>query len=135
MTKTAIGVEKVQKVEVVDMSKNKNIDAMVKCTNCGNKFPEKEVVYDGDEDMEFCPYCGEGGCIETLEDPGVESQKKYNEQIRNCDYIIEQATELRALLSHKNDSMMNYNFPRALADVEAIKTTLAKVEEFVKRFK
>lgn len=135
MMKTAIGVEKVRKVEVFDMSKNKNIDTMVKCTNCGNKFPEKEVVYDGDENMGFCPYCGEGGCIETLEDPGVENQKKYNKQIGNCNYIIKQAIELRALLSHKSDSMMNYNFPRALVDVEAIKSALAEVEEFVKSFK
>lgn len=132
MMKTAIGVEKVQKVEVVDMSKN--IDAMVKCTNCGNKFPEKEVVYNGDEDMEFCPYCGEGGSLESIK-PDVTNQEKYNVQKRYCDCIIQDANELRALFSHKNDSMMNYNFPRALADVEAIKSALAEVEEFVKSFK
>lgn len=45
-----------------------NIKYEVKCTNCKKEFFEREIVYDGDEDMEFCPYCGEGGCIVDLED-------------------------------------------------------------------
>lgn len=38
----------------------------VRCNNCMEVFDEKELVYDGDEDMEFCPYCGGGGCIMDL---------------------------------------------------------------------
>lgn len=38
----------------------------VRCNNCMEVFDEKELVYDGNEDMEFCPYCGDGGCIMDL---------------------------------------------------------------------
>lgn len=38
----------------------------VRCNNCMEVFDEKELVYDGDEDMEFCPYCEKGGCIMDL---------------------------------------------------------------------
>ena len=37
--------------------------AKVKCENCEKIFDEREVIYDGEEDMDFCPYCGEGGEI------------------------------------------------------------------------
>ena len=40
----------------------------VRCNNCMKEFFEYEIIYDGEEDMEFCPYCGEGGCIMDLED-------------------------------------------------------------------
>lgn len=33
------------------------------CNNCGAVFDEEKIVYDGDMDMEFCPECGEGGCL------------------------------------------------------------------------
>lgn len=33
----------------------------VRCNNCMEIFDEKELVYDGEEEMDFCPYCGEGG--------------------------------------------------------------------------
>nr|DAH15371.1 MAG TPA: zinc-ribbon domain protein [Caudoviricetes sp.] len=39
---------------------------MVKCTNCMKEFDECEVVYDGDDDMEYCPMCGECGCLMDL---------------------------------------------------------------------
>lgn len=38
----------------------------VRCNNCMEVFDEKELIYNGDEDIEFCPYCGEGGCIMDL---------------------------------------------------------------------
>jgi hypothetical protein len=30
-------------------------------------FPESEVVYDGGEDREYCPRCGEGGYLADME--------------------------------------------------------------------
>ena len=39
---------------------------MVRCINCKKEFHENEVIYDGDEDMEFCPYCGEGETIRDI---------------------------------------------------------------------
>ena len=35
--------------------------AKVRCRNCMEVFDEKELIYDGEEDMDFCPCCGEGG--------------------------------------------------------------------------
>lgn len=35
----------------------------VRCENCENVFDERELIYDGEEDMDFCPYCGEGECF------------------------------------------------------------------------
>ena len=40
----------------------------VKCNNCMKVFEEDEIVYDSDDDMEYCPYCGDGGCLMDLED-------------------------------------------------------------------
>lgn len=37
---------------------------MAKCNNCGKTFFEEKVIYDGEEDMDFCPECGEGNCID-----------------------------------------------------------------------
>lgn len=42
---------------------------MVRCNQCMKVFHENEIIYGGDEDMEFCPRCGEGGCLMDLENP------------------------------------------------------------------
>ncbi len=42
---------------------------MVRCNQCMKVFHENEIIYDGDEDMELCPRCGEGGCLMDLENP------------------------------------------------------------------
>lgn len=39
----------------------------VRCNNCMKEFDEQKIIYDGD-DMEYCPYCGECGCLMDLED-------------------------------------------------------------------
>lgn len=36
---------------------------IVKCNNCGKTFFEHSIIYDGDEDKEFCPECGEAGSL------------------------------------------------------------------------
>lgn len=40
----------------------------VRCNNCMKVFDEKTIIYDGDEDMEFCPHCGESGCLMDLKE-------------------------------------------------------------------
>ena len=35
----------------------------VRCNQCMNIFDEDEIVYDSERDMEFCPKCGEDGCL------------------------------------------------------------------------
>lgn len=40
----------------------------VRCCNCEKEFDEKDIVYDGNTDTEYCPYCGESGCLMDLED-------------------------------------------------------------------
>lgn len=42
-------------------------ESMVRCNNCMEVFEESKIVYDGDMDMEFCPCCGEGGCLMDLD--------------------------------------------------------------------
>lgn len=39
----------------------------VRCNNCMKEFDEKEIVYDGETDKEYCLYCGESGCLMDLE--------------------------------------------------------------------
>ena len=36
---------------------------MTKCENCGSVLKEDQLIYDGEEDMDFCPNCGEGNCF------------------------------------------------------------------------
>ena len=52
-------------------------------------------------------------------------------QKTHCDYIVEQAKELRALFSYNSKSMIELNKTRALADIEAIKNSLAELKLYV----
>lgn len=52
--------------EIIKLSNKYSDTVIVKCINCGKQLTETEIIYDGDEDMEFCPYCGEGGRIRNL---------------------------------------------------------------------
>ena len=45
-----------------------NFESKVRCNQCMKVFFENEIVYDEDKDMEFCPYCGESGCLMDLSD-------------------------------------------------------------------
>ena len=35
----------------------------VRCNQCMKVFDEERIVYDGEDDIEYCPECGEGGCL------------------------------------------------------------------------
>lgn len=39
---------------------------MVRCNMCMNIFDEEEIIYDSKHDIEFCPECGESGCLMDL---------------------------------------------------------------------
>lgn len=39
----------------------------VRCNQCLEIFDEEEIVYDGDEDEEYCPKCGESGCLMNID--------------------------------------------------------------------
>ena len=52
-------------------------------------------------------------------------------QKTHCDYIIEQAEELKALFSYNSKSMIELNKTRALADIEAIRNSLAELELYI----
>ena len=46
--------------------------AKVRCNNCMEVFEERKIIYDSEEDMEFCPCCGEGGCLMDLTEEEAE---------------------------------------------------------------
>ena len=40
-----------------------SFENMIRCNNCMEKFHENEIIYKEKEDKEYCPYCGESGCL------------------------------------------------------------------------
>lgn len=52
-------------------------------------------------------------------------------QKTHCDYIVEQAEELKALFSYDSKPMIELNKTRALADIEAIRNSLAELELYI----
>ena len=36
-------------------------ESIVRCNHCMKVFYEKEIIYDEENDVEKCPYCGESG--------------------------------------------------------------------------
>ena len=46
----------------------------------------------------------------------------------HCDWIIEQARELKALFQYESATMIEQNKIRALADIETIKNSLSELE-------
>lgn len=52
-------------------------------------------------------------------------------QKTHCDYIVEQAEELKALFSYNSKSMIELNKTRALADIEAIRNSLVELELYI----
>lgn len=44
---------------------------IVRCKCCDEEYDEKELIYDGEMDMEFCPYCGEGNSVVNVSEQEV----------------------------------------------------------------
>lgn len=56
----------------------------VRCNMCEGIFDEKDIVYDGEEDKEYCPLCGESGCLMDLPD-----EESKNLEVNNMKQIPE----------------------------------------------
>ena len=52
-------------------------------------------------------------------------------QKTHCDWIVEQAKELKELFSYESNNMINLNKLRALASIETIKNSLAELEDYI----
>lgn len=49
----------------------------------------------------------------------------------HCDYIVENAKELKALFAYNSETMIKNNKIRALCDIESIKNSLAELELYI----
>ena len=49
----------------------------------------------------------------------------------HCDYIMEQAKELKALFSYRSDGIIKANKIRALADIQAIQNSINELKAYV----
>ena len=49
----------------------------------------------------------------------------------HCDWIIEQAKELKALLSYKSERMIELNKTRALADIDTMFQSLSELRLYI----
>lgn len=43
----------------------------IRCNNCMEVFDENLIVYDKNENMEFCPCCGKSGCLMDLSEDEI----------------------------------------------------------------
>lgn len=50
----------------------------------------------------------------------------------NCDWIIEQARELKALFSYNSEPMIRLNRTRALCAIQSAKDSLSELELYIK---
>lgn len=50
----------------------------------------------------------------------------------NCDWIIEQARELKALFSNNSESIIKLNKTRALSAIESARDSLSELESYIK---
>lgn len=49
----------------------------------------------------------------------------------HCDWIVEQATELKALFSYNSEKMVELNKSRALADIQNIENSLSELKLYI----
>lgn len=49
----------------------------------------------------------------------------------HCDWIIEQAKELKALLSYESENMINLNKTRAMADISTMEDSLRELKLYL----
>ena len=61
-----------------------NFENMVRCNNCMKSFHENEIVYNEAEDKEYCPHCGENGCLMDLTEEETEAETVMNHYDEGC---------------------------------------------------
>ena len=65
------------------------------------------------------------GCIKATEIDDITIHKAH------CDWIVNQAMELKALFSHNSEKMVELNKSRALADIETMTHSLSELKLYV----
>lgn len=79
--------------------------------------------------------------IETLLNLDLETQDKdvketgYKANIANCDWIITQAKELKALLAYNSDRMIVLNKVRALSAIDTAMSSLRELQAYIESVK
>lgn len=44
----------------------------VRCVWCENEFKEDKILFDEKNETEYCPFCGESGCLMDLDEESDE---------------------------------------------------------------
>lgn len=57
----------------------------------------------------------------------------FDTAIGNCEWLIEHAQELRALLAYRSDVMINGNLARAMSAIETMRDALGEIEGFLNK--
>lgn len=47
----------------------------VRCVWCENEFSEDKILFNEETETEFCPFCGESGCLMDLDDKNENDNK------------------------------------------------------------
>lgn len=47
----------------------------VRCVWCENEFSEDKVLFNEETETEYCPFCGEIGCLMDLDDENENDNK------------------------------------------------------------
>ena len=89
-------------------------------------------AYNGDcmADEDKCKKCADYVC--DFEE--IQNQSEIDDIVihkSHCDWIVKQATELKALFSYNSERMVELNKSRALADIETIKNSLSELKLYV----
>lgn len=73
----------------------------VRCNNCMKIYDEDKLIYDEDDNTEYCPYCGESGCLMDINTRAVitDTQKVTEMLLRN--YLINIKTEKAIINAEK----------------------------------
>ena len=61
----------------------------------------------------------------------TKSLAAYNTHLANCDWVVEKAKELKALMSYESDSMLAANRTRALSGIDTMLATLNELRAYV----
>lgn len=79
----------------------------VRCNNCMEEFDEQKVIYDGETDTEYCPYCGECGCLMDLENEDKTLYDLASEMLEETPYNNDKYMELIKMYVSEYDDALN----------------------------
>lgn len=79
----------------------------VRCNNCGKEFDEKEIVYNADDDLEYCPHCNKTWCLMDLEDEDKTLYDLASEMLEDNPYNNDKYMELIMMYVSEYDDALN----------------------------